>query len=199
MPSNFQVLQSFTNPLFQVLWQQLVSPSPSYSILFQFSSKVKVLISLFAFFSFTQWSARAAKSKFRQVLFFFFFCRLSLGLVVRPRLGDQFLNPIEVYVSHSLGGIPGCAYTTCSYCQISIFCTIPSWLPSPPFRIKSYTLFIIIIYSLRVFHISVSWWSFTEVWVTASLLKSPGLISVFWARSQLCSSLSSYFQILQSL
>ena len=36
---------------------------------------------------------------------------------------------------------------------------------------------------LRVFHISVSWWSFTGVWVTASLLKSPGLLSVFWPLS----------------
>ena len=36
-------------------------------------------------------------------------------------------------------------------------------------------------YSLiRVFHISVSWWYFTEDWVTASLLKSPGVFSVFW-------------------
>ena len=33
---------------------------------------------------------------------------------------------------------------------------------------------------IRVFHISVSWWSFTGDWVTASLLKSPGLFSVFW-------------------
>ena len=32
---------------------------------------------------------------------------------------------------------------------------------------------------IRVFHISVSWWSFTGDWVTASLLKSPGLFSVF--------------------
>ena len=32
---------------------------------------------------------------------------------------------------------------------------------------------------IRVFHISVSWWSFTGVRVTASLLKSPGLFSVF--------------------
>ena len=35
-------------------------------------------------------------------------------------------------------------------------------------------------YSLRVFHISISWWSFAGVWVTASFLKSPGLFSVFW-------------------
>ena len=33
---------------------------------------------------------------------------------------------------------------------------------------------------IRVFHISVSRWFFTGVWVTANLLKSPGLVSVFW-------------------
>ena len=38
----------------------------------------------------------------------------------------------------------------------------------------------IIIYGLRVYPISVSWWSFTRVWLAASLLKSPGLFSVFW-------------------
>ena len=41
-------------------------------------------------------------------------------------------------------------------------------------------IIIIIIYSLQFFHISVSWWVFTGVWVTASLLKSPGLVSGFW-------------------
>ena len=35
--------------------------------------------------------------------------------------------------------------------------------------------------SLRIFHISVSWWFFTGGWVAASLLKSPGLVSGFWA------------------
>ena len=33
---------------------------------------------------------------------------------------------------------------------------------------------------LRVFQVGVSWWFSTFVWVTASLLKSPGLFSVFW-------------------
>ena len=33
---------------------------------------------------------------------------------------------------------------------------------------------------MRAFHISVIWWSFTGIWVTARLLKSPGLFSVFW-------------------
>ena len=48
-------------------------------------------------------------------------------------------------------------------------------------------LSVIIIYSFRVFHISVSWWFFTGVWVTASLLKSPGLVSVFWTSSAMLS------------
>ena len=33
---------------------------------------------------------------------------------------------------------------------------------------------------IRVFPISLHWWSFTGDWVTASPLKSPGLFSVFW-------------------
>ena len=41
-------------------------------------------------------------------------------------------------------------------------------------------IIIIIIYSLSVFPISFSWWFFTGVWVTASLLKSLGLFSIFW-------------------
>ena len=48
-------------------------------------------------------------------------------------------------------------------------------------------IIIIIIYSFRVFHIRVSWWFFTGVWVTASLLKSPGLVSGFWPFSAMLS------------
>ena len=40
-------------------------------------------------------------------------------------------------------------------------------------------IIIIIIYFMRVFHISFSWWSFTRVRLTANL-KSSGLFSVFW-------------------
>ena len=43
-----------------------------------------------------------------------------------------------------------------------------------------FTFIIIIIYSLRVFCIDFSWWSFTRVWVTASQFKSSGRFSVFW-------------------
>ena len=38
----------------------------------------------------------------------------------------------------------------------------------------------LLFYSLKVFYIRISWWFSTGVSVTASLLKSPGLFSVFW-------------------
>ena len=44
---------------------------------------------------------------------------------------------------------------------------------------RSITIILMIIYSLRVF-LGLSWWSFTEIWVTASLFKPSGLFSVFW-------------------
>ena len=55
---------------------------------------------------------------------------------------------------------------------------------------------------LRVFHTSVSQWFHFGVWVTTSLLKSPGLL-VFWPTQQCCSfnglHSSSFFQVLLSL
>ena len=41
-------------------------------------------------------------------------------------------------------------------------------------------LLLLLLYNLRISHTSVSWWSFTGVRVTASLLGSPGLFPVFW-------------------
>ena len=50
------------------------------------------------------------------------------------------------------------------------------------FCFDNFLLEVIIIISipLRIFHTSVSWRSFTGVWVTVSPLLSPGLFSVFW-------------------
>ena len=57
-------------------------------------------------------------------------------------------------------------------------------VPNEPITIGTIVTFMfhsfIIIYSSRIFHISISWWFFTGVWVTASFLKSPGHVSVFW-------------------
>ena len=57
-------------------------------------------------------------------------------------------------------------------CVVSIFALMCVFL-------MALLIIIIIIIVIRVFHISVSWWSFTGVLVTASLLKSPGLFSYF--------------------
>ena len=48
-------------------------------------------------------------------------------------------------------------------------------------------MFIIIIYSFRFFHFSVTWCFFSGIWVTASLLKPLGLVSVFWPFSAMLS------------
>ena len=85
-------------------------------------------------------------------LFLFFFFWLSLDVVVWARLGDPFVsqNPREVRTSQYPENILDRAY-----------------------------IIIIVIYSLRVCPINLSWWSFSGVWVTASLFKSPELFSVF--------------------
>ena len=52
----------------------------------------------------------------------------------------------------------------------------------------------LLFYSLWVFHTSFSKWSFTRVWVTASLLSSPGLRGVFWPITTML--LSGWFRFL---
>ena len=52
-----------------------------------------------------------------------------------------FQNPTEFYVSHFPERILGCAYSICSYGQITIFCTIPSGSPSQPI-VSTPTLFL---------------------------------------------------------
>ena len=57
-------------------------------------------------------------------------------------------------------------------------------------------------YYFKRFHTSVNWWFTTGVWVTTSLLKSPGLFSVFWSILIVRLGdfyLSIYLQVLESL
>ena len=100
---------------------------------------------------------------------FSLFYWLLQGLVVWPRLGDLFVcqNPIEVSVLFSM--------------------TNSGWWIYHLFVWSKSNFLLIIIYSFSVFHISVSWWFFTGVWMTASLLKSPGLVSGFWPFSAMLS------------
>ena len=117
---------SFTNLL------GIVPNAPTiYSIIFKFSCKVLVFISLFAFFYF--YSVVCWDGKVPYSACCLFCCWLPQGLEVWPNIGDLFVsqNPRDVCASHSPGQILSCAYTICSYGKISISGTIPRGLPSP--------------------------------------------------------------------
>ena len=89
-------------------------------------------------------------------------------------LGDPLLsqNPREFYASHSQRRVMLCAYNICLYVQILISCKVPSGSLLPPSHVLLFT-------PLRDVHTCGNWWYFTGVWVTSSLLQSPGLSSVF--------------------
>ena len=89
-------------------------------------------------------------------MFFFFFCNVSLLL-------DIFL--IFLLTSVLSGLFPR---VVLSFLLVLLF----------PFDYYYYYYYYYLL--IRVFHISITWWSFTGDWVTTSLLKSPGLFSVFW-------------------
>ena len=74
----------------------------------------------FQFYSVVCWDSKVLN------LTIFFFCWLSLGLVIWARLDDSLVcqNHREVFASHSTQHIISCEYTICSYGQISISCTI---------------------------------------------------------------------------
>ena len=82
-----------------------------------------------------QQSPLFGSSSFFLFFFFFFFLLLTIiGLVVWPRLDDSFVpqNHNKFCTPHFLRWILDCAYTICSYGEISISCTIPNGSPSPP-------------------------------------------------------------------
>ena len=97
---------------------------------YKFSSKVQVLIFLFAFFQFYSVVIRDSKVNNSAS---YFFSWLLLGLVVWLRLSDPFVfqNPWGVCAFHFPGRSLGCEYTIYSYGQVSISCTFPSGSPCP--------------------------------------------------------------------
>ena len=115
-------------------------------------------------FSFTLSSARTAKSTIGS---FSFFCWLAQCLVVWPRLGDPF-------VSQNPRGVCASPFHYYYFFAPSKFFTPVlaggHSLESEGQQVSS---------GLQDSSQYSNWWSFTGVWVTASLLRSPGLFSVF--------------------
>ena len=135
---------------------------------------------------FTLRFAGTAKSTIRQVLFsFLFFSFLFLltitisGLVVGIKLSVCISkSEIILCVSFSETHPDLCmkhfrVWSNLNFLHDSKWTTFPTQSP------RFYFL-LLLFNSFRVFHISVSWGFPTGVWVTASLLDSPGLFSVFW-------------------
>ena len=137
-------------------------------------------LSLFSLsYSFTQWPAGMAKFTIRQALFF---CWLSVGLVVWLKLDDPFVsqNP-RVCASHSRGHLLGRAFTFLFAWSNLNFLHNSYWIAflTQSCLVLYYYYYYHYFTLLRVFHTSVSWCFLTVVWVTASILKFPGLFSLF--------------------
>ena len=66
---------------------------------------------------------------------------------------------------------------------------------NPLARSRYYYYYYLLFESFFFFYISVNWWSFPEVWVTGSLLKSPELFSVFWPISKIHCTLGWGYRI----
>ena len=90
-------------------------------------------------FNFTLWSVGTTKFIILQVLFFVDYYKVWSS-------GHPFVNqnPKGVCACHSPWQMKGCTYTICSYGQISISCTVPSWSLCPPSRVYSYTFYVLI-------------------------------------------------------
>ena len=85
--------------LFQVQQLQLVSPPPSFSIVFSFLSKSRYSFPFSLSFNFTRWSAGMSRTTIRQVLFFF--CLLTI-----TRSGRLAEIRWSVYISKSQRSFP---------------------------------------------------------------------------------------------
>ena len=123
-------------------------------------------------FRFILWSVGTTKPTILQILFLLLII-ISSGLLAEIRWS------VSISKSHLF------VWSNSNFLRISQWITLltQSHLVFSSFCVNLLHSLIYYHLVIRVFHISVSWWSFTGVWETASLLKSPGLFSVFWSFS----------------
>ena len=99
----------------------------------------------------------------------FLICLVHFSMLNSIPMSWLYILTANIRVSNSFLFWP-----TVWYCP----CTLGNW-SFPTISICLCLSWVIIYYVLRVLYTRISWWSFTGVWVTASLLKSLGLFSVF--------------------
>ena len=174
-------ISNFSSPLSEPLGTVLSVPiTVDITVTFLFHSFLSFLarskyLSLFSLsWIFTLWSTGTTKSTIQRVLFFLLIITIS-GLLAEIRWECLYFKIPGNFMRFILQN--GFWFVRVPFGSMVRFQFLAQF-PVNTFPII--IIIIIIIYSLRVFHISVSWWSFTEIWMTATLLKSPGLFSVFW-------------------
>ena len=103
----------------------------------------------------------------------------DLNAVVWMVLTYPLISNSSNFLTKPLGIIPSAPITI----GITITFILHRFYSSQP-RFKYLSLFffplIFSLWSLQVFPTSINWWSFTGVWMTASLLRCPVLFSVVW-------------------
>ena len=186
-PSTSKSSSPLNNPLVSVLKSAImigISVTFMLHSFFQFSTKFEAFILLFSFFQFILWSPEIAQFTILQVLFFLLiiissgllaeirwsvcmsmshrglcvsFSKTDAGLCIHQFFIWSNLNFLNISQKINLPALP--------YLVLYSFCA--NLLHSLMWLMVYYYCF----YSFRVFHIS--------VWVTASLLKSKGLVSGF--------------------
>ena len=116
----------------------------------------------------------------------FYSCKLKVGLIFGLVSSDPFVfQSSGIFCAfYLLRSIPICVYTICQNDQILISCIVLSvdhlsYLDVRIFYNFCVSLQLIIILLLANISHNRYWWSFTGIWVTASLLRSPELFSVF--------------------
>ena len=142
-------------------------------------------------FRFILWSAGTAKSTILQI-FFLLLIIMRSGLLAGIRWSVCMLKSHRsLCVSFSRTGAGLCIYHLFVWSNWNFLHISQLWLALYSFcanLLHYYYYCCCCCCSLiRAFHISDSRWFFTEVWVTASLLKSPGLFLVFWQFSTMLS------------
>ena len=95
-------------------------------------------------------------------------------------------HPRELGASNSLGRIPGCAYISCSYAQISISRTILSESPSSPISVKDLHSFCI-----NLLHLLIIWL------LISSILRYKLHLGFCWVLSIFTSTVFPYDVILR--
>ena len=172
-PPTFKSSSPFSNPLVSVPNAQItigIIVTCMFHSFFNSLPRSRYLSFFSHSSSFILWSAGTAKSTILQVLFF-------LLIIIKSRLLAEIRWSMctskshrSLYVSFSRTGAGLCIYhlfvwSNLNFLHNSLWITLPNKL----------LLLLLLLLFIRVFPISVSWWSFTRDWVTANLLKSPGL------------------------